>query len=43
VPDGLAHWDGMTQAHCLALPKYIRAAIDAQTRVSTDANPLIVT
>jgi spermidine synthase len=43
VPGGLAHWDGVTQAHCLALPKYIRLAIDAQTRVSTDANPLIVT
>jgi len=43
VPGGLAHWDGITQQHCLALPKYIRLAIDAQTRVSTDANPLIVT
>jgi spermidine synthase len=43
VPGGLAHWDGVTQGHCLALPKYIRLAIDAQTRVSTDANPLIVT
>ena len=43
VPGGLAHWDGVTQAHCLALPKYIRVALDAQTRVSTDANPLIVT
>jgi len=42
VPGGLAHWDGVTQAHCLALPKYIRVALDAQTRVSTDANPLIV-
>ena len=43
VPGGLAHWDGVTQEHCLSLPKYIRVAIDAQTRVSTDANPLIVT
>ena len=26
-----------------ALPDHIRQAIDAQTRISTDANPLIVT
>jgi spermidine synthase len=39
----LGHWDGLTHQHCFALPKYIRTAIDAQTRVSTDANPLIVT
>jgi spermidine synthase len=38
----LSHWDGITHQHCFALPRYIRLAIDAQTRVSTDANPLIV-
>ena len=43
VPAGLAHWDGITHQHGFALPRYIRLAIDAQTRVSTDANPLIVT
>jgi spermidine synthase len=42
VQKPLAHWDGLTHQHCLALPRYIRLAIDAQTRVSTDANPLIV-
>jgi spermidine synthase len=43
IPGGLRHWDGVTQQHVFALPKYIRLALDAQTRVSTDANPLIVT
>jgi spermidine synthase len=42
VPGALSHWDGITHQHCFALPRYIRLAIDAQTRVSTDANPLIV-
>jgi len=41
VPGALAHWDGITHQHCFALPRYIRLAIDAQTRVSTDANPLV--
>ena len=39
----LGYWDGVTHQHSFALPKYIRQAIDAQTRISTDANPLIVT
>jgi spermidine synthase len=43
VRGSLGYWDGVTHQHCFSLPKYIRAAIDAQTRVSTDANPLIVT
>jgi spermidine synthase len=43
VRGSLGYWDGVTQQHCFALPKYIRQAIDAQTRISTDANPLIVT
>ena len=41
VPGALSHWDGITHQHCFALPRYIRLAIAAQTRVSTDANPLI--
>jgi spermidine synthase len=38
-----AYWDGQTHQHAFHLPKHIRAAIAAQTRVVTDANPLIVT
>jgi spermidine synthase len=38
----LGYWDGVTHQHSFALPKFIRQAIAAQTRVSTDANPLIV-
>jgi spermidine synthase len=43
VRGSLAYWDGVTHQHSFALPKFVRKAIDAQTRVSTDANPLIVT
>jgi spermidine synthase len=43
VRGSLGYWDGVTHQHCFALPKYVRRAIDAQTRISTDANPLIVT
>ncbi len=39
----LAYWDGQTHQHAFNLPKHIRAAIGAQTRVVTDAHPLIVT
>jgi spermidine synthase len=39
----LGYWDGQTHQHAFHLPKHIRAAIDAQTRVVTDAHPLIVT
>ena len=39
----LGYWDGQTHQHAFNLPKHIRAAIDAQTRVVTDAHPLIVT
>jgi len=37
----LTYWDGLTHQHAFALPKFLREAIDAETRVSTDANPLI--
>jgi spermidine synthase len=39
----LAYWDGVTHQHAFALPRFIRKALDAATRVSTDAHPLIVT
>jgi spermidine synthase len=38
----LGYWDGQTHTHAFNLPKHIRAAIDAQTRVITDAHPMIV-
>lgn len=38
----LGYWDGLTHQHAFSIPKHIRAAIDAQTRVITDAHPLIV-
>jgi spermidine synthase len=43
ITGALAYWDGQTHQHAFHLPKHIRAAIDAQTRVVTDAQPLIVT
>lgn len=39
----LAYWDGQTHQHAFALPKFIRRALEAETRISTDANPLIFT
>jgi spermidine synthase len=39
----LVYWDGLTHQHAFSLPKHIRTAVTAQTRVVTDANPLIVT
>jgi spermidine synthase len=39
----LGYWDGQTHQHAFNLPKHIRAALDTQTRVVTDAHPLIVT
>ena len=38
----LAYWDGQTHLHAFSLPKFLRRAIDAQTRIVTDAHPLIV-
>lgn len=37
----LDYWDGVTHQHCFALPKHLRKAIDAETRISTDAQPLV--
>jgi spermidine synthase len=43
VQGALAYWDGITHQHAFALPKHIRAAIDAETQISTDAAPLVFT
>ena len=43
VKGPLDYWDGQTHQHAFALPKFIRRAVEACTRVSTDAHPLIVT
>lgn len=37
------YWDGITHQHSFALPRFIREAVAAETRVVTDAEPLIVT
>jgi spermidine synthase len=42
VKGPLGYWDGQTHQHAFNLPKFIRRAIDGQTRVVTDAHPLIV-
>ena len=42
VKGSLDYWDGLTHQHAFALPRHIRKAIDAETRVVTDARPLIV-
>ena len=43
IKGSLVYWDGQTHQHAFSLPKHIRTALAAQTRVVTDANPLIVT
>lgn len=43
VKGPLEYWDGQTHQHAFGLPKFIRKAVEASTRVSTDAHPLIVT
>jgi len=40
VGGALEYWDGLTHQHAFGLPKFLRKAIDAETRVSTDAHPL---
>jgi spermidine synthase len=42
VKGELAYWDGQTHQHAFALPKHVRRAIDTETRIVTDKNPLIV-
>ena len=41
VAGALDYWDGLTHQHAFGLPRFLRKALDAETRVSTDANPLI--
>jgi spermidine synthase len=41
VRGSLAYWDGETHQHSFALPRHLRTAIEAETRVSTDAQPLV--
>lgn len=38
----LDYWDGQTHQHAFALPKHLRTGMSAETRVVTDAAPLIV-
>jgi spermidine synthase len=42
VKGDLAYWDGVTHQHAFALPKHIRRALEAETRIATDSRPLIV-
>jgi spermidine synthase len=42
-PKSLGYWDGQAHQHSFNLPKFLRRALTENTRVSTDANPLIVT
>ena len=35
----LRYWDGVTHQHSFALPRFIREALAAETRVVTDAEP----
>jgi spermidine synthase len=41
VKGSLKYWDGVTHQHAFSLPKFIRKAIAKQTRIVTDANPLL--
>jgi spermidine synthase len=43
VKGELAYWDGATHQHAFALPKFIRKAVATETRISTDAHPLVFT
>lgn len=42
VKGALEYWDGETHRHAFALPRHLRKAIAAETRIVTDAQPLIV-
>ena len=41
VKGSLEYWDGVTHQHAFSLPKFIRKAVAQQTRIVTDAHPLI--
>ncbi len=42
VKGELAYWDGQTHQHAFALPRHLRRALETESRVVTDASPLIV-
>lgn len=42
VKGELGYWDGQTHVHAFHLPKHLRRAIERETRVATDDDPLIV-
>ncbi len=42
VKGELQYWDGQTHQHAFALPKHLRRALAAETRIVTDAAPLTV-
>ena len=42
VRGDLRYWDGQTHQHAFSLPKFLRTAIEADTRVITDGRPFIV-
>jgi spermidine synthase len=42
VKGDLAYWDGLTHQHAFALPRHLRRALEAETRVATDGHPLVV-
>ena len=41
-PEALGYWDGQAHLHSFNLPKFLRRAIESNSRIITDANPLIV-
>ena len=41
IKGSLEYWDGVTHQHAFSLPKFIRKAVAKQTRIVTDAHPLI--
>jgi spermidine synthase len=42
VGGGLRFYDGLAHQHMFSLPKFLRETLAASTRVSTDADPLVV-
>jgi spermidine synthase len=42
VKGDLAYWDGLTHQHAFALPRHLRRALEAETRIATDGHPLVV-
>ncbi len=38
----LQYWDGLTHQHAFALPRHLRLALEAETRIATDERPLVI-